>query len=253
MNTDWPAETLLFILIAFLLGGIVKGIIGTGLPTIALALLTATIGLKQGMAIILLPAILTNIRQGFLGGKLRAILKRSWSFYLATFATVWVGAAFIPQVNVTLLSGLLGIILLIYAVIGLCSAGLPEPGPCEKWLSPLVGAVNGILTGLTGSSVIPGVLYLQSLGLKKETLIQTMGLLFFISTTTLAFALKKNNLLTGELLIISAIAFIPSLLGMQIGIAIRQRISEKLFRRFFFGFMLLLGLFIISRALLRLT
>lgn len=253
MNTIWATETLLLIIFAFLLGGIIKGIIGTGLPTIALALLTATIGIKEGMAIILLPSILTNIRQGFFGGELKIVMKRSWSFYLATFFTVWIGAAFIPHVNIALLSGLLGIILIVYAAVGILATGIPQPGSAEWWMSPSIGAVNGLLTGMTGSSVIPGVLYLQSLGLQRETLIQTMGLLFFISTTTLALALQKNHLLTTELLLISALAFLPSFLGMQIGIMIRKRISEQLFRQFFFGFMLLLGIYIICRSLVRYT
>lgn len=251
MDSIWSFDTQLLILFAFLLGGIVKGIIGTGLPTIALALLTATIGLKAGMAIILLPSILTNIRQGFFGGALVVSLKRNWSFFLATFTTVWAGAAFIPRVNIAMLSALLGSILLVYAAIGIFSARMPAPGNAEKWLSPSLGAVNGFLTGLTGSSVIPGVLYLQSLGMHRDTLIQTMGLLFFLSTTTLAFALQKNNLLTMELLQVSALAFIPSFVGMQLGLIIRRRISENQFRRFFFGFMLLLGIYILCRSVLR--
>lgn len=249
MNAIWTIETLFFLAFAFLLGGLVKGIIGTGLPTIALALLTATIGLKEGMAIILLPSILTNIEQGLFGGQLKTVISRSWSFLLATFLTVWIGAACITSVNISILSGLLGLILLFYALFGLSARKLAQPGCFEPWLSPLVGGINGVLTGLTGSSVVPGVLYLQSLGLSRELLIQTMGLLFLTSTTTLAFALQKNQLLTLELVKLSAFAFIPSYLGVRAGRHIRQRISEQLFRRLFFLFMLLLGSYIIVRAL----
>lgn len=250
MNGLWTSEIITLLVISFLLGGLVKGIIGTGLPTIALALITATIGLKEAMAIIVLPSILTNIEQGLMGGHLRDVLRRSWSFFLATFFTVWIGAAFIPVVNISYLSGLLGIILLLYSALGLLTTRLPQPGPSERWLSPLIGAINGLLTGLTGSSVIPGVLFLQSLGLKRDVLIQTMGLLFFISTTTLALALQKNNLLSRELLVLSATAFVPSYIGMRCGALIRKRISEALFKRLFFIFMLLLGIYIIVRAVL---
>ncbi|WP_136795427.1 MULTISPECIES: sulfite exporter TauE/SafE family protein [Desulfosediminicola] len=242
-------ETYLLIFFAFLLGGIVKGIIGTGLPTIALAIITATIGLKEAMAIILLPSILTNIGQGLLGGHLVYVVKRSWSFLAMTFCTVWIGASLITRVNISWLSALLGTILLIYAVVGLTARILPKPGSAESWMNPLFGSVNGLLTGLTGSSVIPGVLYLQSLGLKRDQLIQTMGLLFLISTSTLAMALQKNQLLNQELLILSGLAFIPAFLGMLGGIHIRKRISEALFRRLFFIFMLILGCYIFGRAI----
>lgn len=244
-------EILLLLTFSFLLGGIVKGVIGTGLPTIALALITATLGLKEAMAIILLPSILTNIYQGLLGGDLKTVFSRSWSFLVATFATVWIGAAFITHINIALLSALLGIILLAYSTIGLTASKLPQPGKSEPWLNPLIGSINGFLTGLTGSSVIPGVLYLQSLGLNRDILIQTMGLLFLTSTTTLALALQKNDLLTSELLLLSAIAFVPSYIGMKIGLIVRMRISENMFRQLFFVFMLLLGIYIIVRSWLQ--
>lgn len=248
MNSIWTTETFILLFFSFFVGGIVKGIIGTGLPTIALALLTATIGIREGMAIILLPSILTNIQQGLFGGQLRSTLKRSWSFLFATFTTIWVGAALLARVDISLLSGLLGIILLLYSAFGLRSQNLPKPRKAERWLSPVIGAINGLLTGLTGSSVIPGVLYLQSLDLGRHKLVQTMGLLFLTSSTTLAFALQKNALLTTELIKLSALAFIPAYVGMFIGVCIRNGISDTLFRQFFFIFMFLLGLYIILRA-----
>jgi uncharacterized membrane protein YfcA len=249
MDSLWSTETLALLTLAFLIGGVVKGVIGTGLPTIALALLTATIGIREGMAIILLPSILTNIQQGLFGGHLRAVAKRSWPFLLATFVAVWPGAALLAKVDVALFSALLGVILLSYSVVGLSAKALPEPGRKERWLNPLLGAVNGLITGMTGSSVIPGVLYLQSLGLGRDRLVQTMGMLFLVSTTTLAFALQKNNLLSPQLLGLSAIAFFPAYLGMHCGIKIRQAISDSLFRKLFFLFMLILGVYIVFRAL----
>jgi len=248
MTSLWTTDTFLLLTFSFLMGGIVKGVIGTGLPTIALALLTATIGIKEGMAIILLPSILTNLQQGLLGGHLITVLKRSWLFLVATFAAIWPGALLLATTDTAILSGLLGIILLLYAVFGLYARSLPHPGRAERWLNPLLGSVNGMLTGMTGSSVIPGVLYLQSLELGRDKLVQTMGLLFLTSTTTLAFALQKNQLLTPELLKLSALAFIPAYLGMLFGIQIRNRISDHTFRRLFFFFMLLLGIYIIVRS-----
>lgn len=250
MSTPWTIETLLLIVFSFLLGGAVKGVIGTGLPTIALALITATIGIREGMAIILLPSILTNMQQGLWGGHLKYVIRRSWTFLFATFIAIWFGAALLATVNIEILSGLLGIILLFYAAFGLQTRRLPQPGKAEIWLNPVIGSINGLLTGMTGSSVIPGVLYLQSLELGRDRLVQTMGLLFLTSTTTLAFALQKYELLTIELIQLSAIAFIPAYIGMQFGVRIRKRISDQLFRRFFFIFMLLLGIYIVLRSIL---
>ncbi len=59
-----------------------------------------------------------------------------------------------------------------------------------------MGAANGIFTGMTGALSMPGVLYLQALGLSRDMLVQAMGILFLLSNVGLAIALQNNNLFT---------------------------------------------------------
>jgi uncharacterized membrane protein YfcA len=112
---------------------------------------------------------------------------------------------------------------------------------------PVIGAVNGVLTGMTGSFVFPGVLYLQAIGLPRDAFIQAMGMLFTVSTV--ALALGGQNLLTIELGAISAAAVVPAVVGMVLGQRLRKRMSEALFRRVFFLALLGLGLYIVARTL----
>ncbi len=60
----WTPETLAVVATAFLLAGFVKGVVGLGLPTVALALLTATLGLREAVALMLVPSFATNLWQG---------------------------------------------------------------------------------------------------------------------------------------------------------------------------------------------
>ena len=52
----WEPESLVVIGLTFFVAGAVKGVIGMGLPTISLALLAATLGLHQAMALLLFPS-----------------------------------------------------------------------------------------------------------------------------------------------------------------------------------------------------
>jgi uncharacterized membrane protein YfcA len=97
-------------------------------------------------------------------------------------------------------------------------------------VGPLVGLANGVLTGMTGSFVVPGVMFLQAIGLARDVLIQAMGMLFALSTLALAIALQRNAL------------------GMVFGRWIRRRISAQLFRKLFFISLFLLGIYIIANA-----
>jgi len=47
----------------FFLAGTVKGVIGLGLPTVSLAVLTVLVGLPQAMTLLLAPSLLTNLWQ----------------------------------------------------------------------------------------------------------------------------------------------------------------------------------------------
>lgn len=243
-----PAS-LALIAAVFLLAGCVKGVIGLGLPTVSLALLTATIGLQPAMALLLVPSFITNLWQAFSGGHGRVILRRMWPFLLTAVAAIWIGAQALTRVDLSLLSALLGALLVAYGALGLSRPQISIPEPWEVWLGPLVGTVNGVLTGMTGSFVVPGVLYLQAIGLPRGVLIQAMGILFAASTAGLAAALGGQNLLTAELGSLSAVAVVPALLGMWAGQRLSRRISEPAFRRVFLISLILLGLYIIGRSL----
>ncbi|HSF94517.1 MAG TPA: sulfite exporter TauE/SafE family protein [Thermohalobaculum sp.] len=240
--------TISIVAAVFLLAGTVKGVIGLGLPTVSLALLTAALGLQPAMALMLVPSLVTNLWQAAVGGYGRAILARLWPFLLAATATIWVGAAWAARVEVAALSMLLGASLAVYAALGLTRARLTLPAGAERWSGPLAGCVNGVLTGMTGSFVVPGVPYLQALGLPRDMLVQAMGMLFTLSTLGLGLALAGRGLLGAELGQQSAAAVVPALLGMVLGQRLRGRIPEAAFRKVLFAALSVLGLYIVFRA-----
>ncbi|MEK9671453.1 MAG: sulfite exporter TauE/SafE family protein [Rhodospirillaceae bacterium] len=233
----------------FLLAGIVKGVIGLGLPTVCLGLMTAVFDLPTAMACLLVPSFATNLWQGVAGGNGVAILKRLWPFLVMATVTVWIGALAMTRLDPKILSTLLGCLIVFHAGLGLTGFRLSISPGREVWTGPLFGAANGILTGMTGSFVVPGVMFLQAIGLNKDILVQAMGMLFTVSTIALALALHNNQLLTNELGAASALGLIPAILGMVLGQKVRGRLSEERFRQVFFISLLALGGYIIAGAL----
>jgi uncharacterized membrane protein YfcA len=243
-------ETLTLIGLVFFLAGTVKGVVGLGLPTISLALLTATLGLQPAMALLLVPSFVTNLWQGLAGGALVPILRRFWALLLAVCVGTWAGVAVLVRSDVTLLSALLGLLVVVYAAVNLLRPRISIAGRAEPWLSPVVGTVTGVFTGMTGSFVFPGLPYLTALDMPRDLLIQAMGVLFLVSTVALAVSLGDHRLLSVELGTASAAGVIPALAGMALGQRLRRRLSETAFRRGLFGALLLLGLYILVRALI---
>lgn len=201
----------------FLLAGWVKGVIGLGLPTVAVALLTATLGLPQALVLLLLPSLITNVWQALRGGQGRVLVGRLWPFFLLATVMIWPGALALTAVDIRLLAALLGLLLVVYACLGLSGIRMQVPVRHRGWAGPVVGLINGILAGMTGSFTVPGVMYLQSLALPRDQLVQAMGILFLVSTCGLAVALGGHGLLDPALVKQSAIALVPALTGMAIG------------------------------------
>jgi len=134
----FDAATVLIVLATFLLAGTVKGVIGLGLPTVSLALLTVAIDLPSAMALLLVPSFLTNLWQALVGGHLKATPARIWPFLALATATVWLGALALTRVDLALLPALLGALLMAYALASLAGLRLAVPVGGEIW-SPEVG------------------------------------------------------------------------------------------------------------------
>lgn len=71
--------------VVFLLGGFVKGVIGLGMPTVAMGLLSIAMPPAQAAAMIVIPAVATNLWQILAGP---ALLALAWRFALMMLAVV---------------------------------------------------------------------------------------------------------------------------------------------------------------------
>lgn len=239
---------ILFIAATFLLAGFVKGVIGLGLPTIAVGILGVVMAPAQAAALLVVPNLITNGWQIATGPGLRAILLRLWPMLAGICAGTWAGAGLLEQQKTGSATLWLGIALVLYALVGLKAAKLHIPQGAERWLAPLVGIATGVATAATGVFVLPAVPYLQALGLDKEELVQALGVSFIVSTLALSVGLLGNGALDAAVAWHSALALLPALAGMGVGTMIRNRISAKTFKLCFFAGLLALGSYLVLRA-----
>ena len=243
--------TVLVVSSTFFLAGTVKGVIGLGLPPVSLGLLTVALDLQTAMALLVVPAFVTNFWQSVVGGNAKIILYRLWPFLVTATVTVWIGVAALARLNPSLPTSLLGALLVTYSVVSLGGTRLTIPTRHEGWAGPLIGSANGVLTGMTGSSVVPGVMFLQAIGLPRDVLVQAMGMLFAASALALAAALQQANFLTVDHGVLSSAAVLPAIAGMIAGRWIRKGIAEQRFRSVFFIALLVLGAYIIIANTIR--
>ena len=248
-----PLELIIYVAFVYIVAGFVKGVVGVGLPTISLALLAAVLGLKEAMVILLIPSLITNVVQALTGGRLYELTKRLWTFLLSLCFLTWFSTGVLVVADSNLLTISLGGVLLLYCGSFFSKIKIPKPGENEKWLSPLMGGLTGVSTGLTGTFVVPGILYLQSMQLKRHALVQAMGLSGSVATISLGVSLGGRGILDHGLVIVSCAMVIPALIGMWLGTRVRSKIDEILFRKLFFLSLSAIGVWIITSAVINLN
>jgi uncharacterized membrane protein YfcA len=241
---------LLLIALTFVLAGFVKGVVGLGLPTVAMGLLGLAMAPAQAAALLVVPSLVTNLWQLFAGPRFGGLLRRLWPMMLAIGIGTWAGAGLLAGDGSGWAATALGVALVLYALVGLAGPRLSVPRRAEPWLSPLIGAATGLVTAATGVFVIPAVPYLQALGLEKEDLIQALGLSFTVSTVALAAGLAGHGAFPLATAGVSLLALAPALAGMAVGQWLRLKVRPEVFRRWFFLGLLVLGLDLALRPLL---
>jgi uncharacterized membrane protein YfcA len=239
----------MFIAAVFLLAGGIKGVLGLGLPTVGMGLLSIVMTPAQAAGILVIPALVTNIWQVASGPTLLALLRRFALMIVATVIGTFSTVEFLTTSSGSTATGALGAVLVAYGTYGLVGARLQIRPRWERWLSPLVGFGTGMLNGATGVFVIPAAPYLTSLRLDKEELVQTVGINAFICPLALAAALMVHGELRIEVAGSWVVALVFSLAGMYVGQVVRQRTAEQVFRRAFFIGLLALGTYMCLRGL----
>jgi len=254
----------------YLVAGIVKGGIGLGLPTVSIGLMAAWLPVEQAAGILILPVVLTNIWQAFFGTALKLVIHRLWALLIALVIGSFIAAWLIAGVDTAVAAGLLGAMLVIFAVLGLTGAQFSVPVAREKWWGPLIGFIQGLISGATAIFVVPVVPYLQSLDyakgrpgredddtdltratdetMQKDALIQGLGVTVLVASIALAIGLNARGGLPVSVVGPGLIGTATALIGMVTGRAIRNRMSLEIFRRGVLIGLVGLGLAMIARS-----
>jgi uncharacterized membrane protein YfcA len=239
---------LVLIAAAFLLAGFVKGTIGLGLPTVSMGLLAVTMQPSHALAIVIVPAVVTNIWQTFVGPYLRDIIRRLWPLMAGTVVGIWLNAGMLTGPYARYGAIILGVLLVIYAIIGLSRFSFKVARSNEKWIGGIVGLATGVVSAATGVQVVPSMPFMQAIGMEKDELVQALGVFFTVATVSLAFNLTSAGLLTAATAVPGAVAMAAAFTGMFIGQAVRSRLQPEAFRRWFLIAMIFLGIYLTASA-----
>src|SRR5271165_4682849 len=188
-------DTLLIATAGLFFAGIIKGATGIGYSSCALPFLTAALGIETAMALVVFPAVASNLALLWTNGSLGCALRRFWPLYLATLPGIAAGAVLLMWVDKSLPAQVLGVLIAGYAIQAWLKPSFAlGPGLASAVRVP-VGFLNGLLTGFTGSQVMPLMPYMLALNLDSRLLVQAVNVAVVISSLLLGFALWATGAL----------------------------------------------------------
>ena len=230
---------------AFVVAGFVKGVLGQGLPTVAIGILSLIISPGEATALLIIPALVTNVWQGLAGKSFAVLIRRLWPAMVAicigTGIATMLGLGLLTPEAAAIARKALGIALILYGVLGIARIEFRVPTSAEWWLGPLMGVLNGAVSTATGTFMVPVIPYIQSLGFDRDDLVQAQGISFSVSTLALSVVLLTNGTLNVGNAMVSLVAVVVTFVGMFLGQYIRKFIDPAVFRFLFFAGMLVLG------------
>ena len=217
--------------IAFLLAGMIKGVAGIGLPSVAIALMAMVIDPRISISLVMFPMLFTNFWQAIRGNDLRKIAKKYWLFAAILFASVAATTRLTKDVPDRGLLFVLGIVLLLF-VVASWRKNFPQIIPKhDRKAQAGFGVFTGVVGGMTAGWGAPIAMYLATKSTPKDEFVQASGFLITVGSIPLAVGYAMIGHLNGKLALMSAFMILPALLGFSFGERLRHRLSAQAFRK----------------------
>ena len=235
----------------FLAAGTIKGLVGIGLPTAAVGMMSQVIDPRQAIALVVFPSMLSNAWQIYREGEVLATLRRFWRFIACLMGMILVVTltltAAVPTEGLILI---LGLVVVLFAGMSLAFTPPVLPERYDRTAQIGCGLAAGALGGLTAIWAPPMVTYLMARRVDKQTFVRATGLIIFSGTVPLIFGFWHTGLLTGPGAAMSLGMMVPALIGFSLGEYLRRFLDAERFRTAVLIVFLLMGLNLVRRALL---
>ncbi len=229
----------------------VKGVIGFAMPMIAISALGSFMPPQLALAAIIVPILATNVSQSLRQGWREAwgSVRRFRLMILALILGIGATAQLVLAIPQALFFAVLGVPITLWAAAQLAGWRLRLPAEPRGPVEAGVGAVAGVLGGLSGIWGPPILIYLVSIGSAKAETLRVQGVTFLIGGIALFVAHLRSGILDAATLPFSAVLAVPALLGLAAGYAVQDRLDHERFRRWTLIVLALTGLNLLRRAL----
>lgn len=245
---ELSSGVLLWCAFALLMAGVVKGILGIGVPLVSVSLLSLAINVPMAVTLLPVPILLSNLWQSLISRQGPSTFRRFGPLIVALVIGTFAGARLLVGIDQRILIGIVGTAVLVFAVSAQFPQHLRLGRRAERWLGVPIGFLAGVLGGMTTFFGPPLIMFLFALNLDKDDFVGTISTVYLCAAIPLAAALGMFGFMGPREYLWSTVAAAPLFLGVLVGQWLRVRISQPAFRRGLLLMLLVAGVRLIYRA-----
>lgn len=240
--------TLAMVLGAFLLGGMVKGSLGFGLPLATMSILPLLLPIEAALALnaVILPV--SNISQFVSERAMRVTVVRYWPMVLGLVIGIPTGAVFVKYVDDALLMTILGVFVVLFSLFAVYTPTYRISDSIHRRIAVGVGMVIGVIGSLTTASGSVCAAYLVGLNLERGMFRSVIGLMFISSGVLTVVSFWALGILNLPRLVLGLLCIVPAMTGMWAGNSLAGRMSSTGFRRLVLFSLVVLGANLVYRG-----
>ncbi|MEO0357537.1 MAG: sulfite exporter TauE/SafE family protein [Pseudomonadota bacterium] len=241
-----PDPTLIaFASAVLLLAGTVKGFVGLGMPTVALALLTFQTDTRSAMTLILVPMLISNVWQFWRGPDRIGCAKRHWRFAAILAACVAATVWFSQSAPDAFLRAVLGLFVLAFCIFSWRNMVPRVPQQKARAFETIAALIAGLVGGLTAAWAPPLAIYLTGLRLSQDAFVQALGFLISAGSISIFVMFVAVGHSSAPDIAVSSVLLIPTLIGFSVGEWLRYRSNSDQFKAAFLCVFALLGVYLV--------
>src|SRR4051812_2200982 len=216
---------------SLILAGLLKGIIGVGMPVVALPVLSLFIDIKSAAMLLTMPLIFSNVPQALEGGKTGRCLMQLMPVFLGMIPGLFLGVQLLLAVDSNVAKIIAGLVLMGVGGVTLLAPKLQLQSRLVLPTGITFGFFGGILGGVAAMSGPLVFIFLLAKGLRGQAFTKEASLYLVASAGLLAILLTASREFSWRDALVSTTATLPVILGMYVGQRIRDKIAPETFRK----------------------
>ena len=245
-------EIAILVAFAFLIAGIVKGVIGIGLPTTAITIMTFFISPLMALGLNLIPMTVSNIWQFSKADNPKKLIYdyRYFAFFLVLFIlmTSFYAKDFGDDIVRLIFA------FTVFMFVGINFIGFTfkmKPQHDSFWQSGL-GAIGGLFGGIASIWAVPVTMYLLMKNATPKHFVDVSGFLIMTGCVPVSIGYIATGVFQPNMFVYGALGSVTAVIGFQFGAKLRDKINPQTFKKLLLIFFSLAAFKMIVQSLIEL-